>query len=51
MTHPRRIITLLMLLALTLAGLVTTRPAVAETTRLTNLSHLDFGGVVLLFSR
>ncbi len=41
MTHPRRIITLLMLLALTLAGLVTTRPAVADT-RLTNLSHLDF---------
>lgn len=42
MTHPRRLITLLMLLALTLTGLVTTRPAVAQTSRLTNLSHLDF---------
>jgi len=42
MIHPRRLITLLALLALTFSGLVATTPAVAQTARLANLSHLDF---------
>ncbi len=42
MTHPRRLITFLVLLALTLSGLAGARPAVADVGTLANMGHLDF---------
>ena len=42
MAHPRRLITFLALLALTLSGLAGARLAVADVGTLANVGHLDF---------